>query len=70
MLGVNFGRVGFLTTIPADELEAGLRSACSRASYRVVELPTLEVAVDGETRTAVNDAVVASGTLGRMIELE
>jgi NAD+ kinase len=37
--------------------------------YRTVELSTLEVTVGGETRTAVNDVVVAGGTLGRMIEV-
>src|SRR5262245_33693138 len=69
VMGVNFGRVGFLTAIPADELEAGLARAFA-GDYRVVELPTLDVVLDGETRTAVNDAVVAGGTPGRMIELE
>jgi len=69
VLGVNFGRVGFLTTMQADDLESGLARAL-RGDYRVLELPTLEVALNGETHTAVNDAVVASGTLGRMIELE
>jgi len=37
--------------------------------YRTIELSTLEVTVHGETRTAVNDVVVAGGTLGRMIEV-
>jgi NAD+ kinase len=69
VMGVNFGRVGFLTTIQGDELEAGLARAFS-GDYRVVELPTLDVLLDGETQTAVNDAVVAGGTPGRMIELE
>jgi NAD+ kinase len=69
VMGVNFGRVGFLTTMQATELEAGLARAFA-GDYRVVELPTLEVALNGETHTAVNDAVVAGGTPGRMIELE
>ncbi len=69
VIGVNFGRVGFLTTMQADELESGLARAF-RGDYRVLELPTLEVALNGETHTAVNDAVVAGGTLGRLIELE
>jgi NAD+ kinase len=69
VIGVNFGSVGFLTTMQADELEPGLARAF-HGDYRVLELPTLEVALDGETHTAVNDAVVAGGTLGRMIELD
>jgi NAD+ kinase len=68
VLGVNFGRVGFLTSIPADELEGGVRRAFS-GEYAVIELPTLDVRLNGEQRVAVNDAVVASATLGRMIEL-
>ncbi len=68
VFGVNFGRVGFLTAIPADELEAGLRRVFA-GDYRVIELPTLAVELDGERHVALNDTVVASGTLGRMIEL-
>src|SRR5215211_5757038 len=69
VLGVNFGRVGFLTTISAAELEPGLARAFA-GDYRTDELPTLDVRLDGEAHTAVNDAVVAGGTLGRMTELE
>jgi NAD+ kinase len=67
-VGVNYGRVGFLTAIPADDLEDGLKRVFG-GDYRTIELSTLEVTVNGETRTAVNDVVVAGGTLGRMIEL-
>ena len=68
VIGVNFGRVGFLTSIEADELEQGLERAVA-GDYRVVELPTLEVRIGGETYPAVNDVVVTGSTLGRMIEL-
>jgi NAD+ kinase len=68
VIGVNFGRVGFLTSIQADELEAGLGRAFA-GEYRVVELPTLEVSLGGETWPAVNDFVATSSTLGRMVEL-
>jgi NAD+ kinase len=68
VLGVNFGRVGFLTAIPSDELEEGVGRAFA-GDYDVVELPTLEVQLDGDRRVAVNDTVVTSATLGRMIEL-
>jgi NAD+ kinase len=67
-VGVNYGRVGFLTAIPADHLEDGLRRVFA-GDYRTIELSTLEVSVNGETHTAVNDVVVAGGTLGRMVEL-
>jgi len=67
-IGVNFGRVGFLTAMPGEQLEAGLERVFA-GDYRVLELPTLEVTLDGARYSAVNDAVVASGTLGRMMEL-
>ena len=69
VIGVNFGRVGFLSSIPRDELEQGSR-ACSPASSSPSSSPTLEVEAGGERLVAVNDAVVTSGELGRMVELE
>jgi NAD+ kinase len=68
VIGVNYGRVGFLTAIPADRLESDLARVFA-GEYRTVELSTLEVSVGEATYTAVNDVVVAGGTLGRMIEL-
>ena len=68
VLGVNFGRVGFLTALPGDQLEAGLARVFA-GEYAVVELPTLELEARGERHTAVNDVVATSSTLGRMIEL-
>jgi len=68
VIGVNYGRVGFLTAIQADEIEAGLERAF-RGEYQTFELATLEVDVNGATHSAVNDVVVAGGTLGRMVEL-
>ena len=68
VLGVNFGRVGFLASIAADELEHGLARAFA-GDYRVFELPTLEADVDGRRGTAVNDVVAHGAVLGRMAEL-
>jgi NAD+ kinase len=68
VLGVNYGRVGFLTALASDDLETGLARVLA-GELRTIELSTLEVTVGGETTAAVNDVVVAGGTLGRMIEL-
>ena len=68
VLGVNLGRVGFLTSITADSLEKGLRRAFA-GDLELVELPALEASTGGEHWLAVNDVVVASSTIGRMIEL-
>jgi NAD+ kinase len=73
VLGVNFGRVGFLSSMAPAELEDGLARAFA-GELETVELPTLEVEVTegraGAVHVAVNDVVVTSGELGRMVELE
>ena len=68
VLGVNFGRVGFLTSMQADELERGLERAFA-GEFVVVALPTLAASVGEERRSGVNDVFAASSTLGRMVEL-
>jgi len=69
VIGVNFGTVGFLSSITRDGLEAGLARVFA-GEYRIEELPTLDVEVGEEARVAVNDLVVASAVAGRMIRLE
>jgi NAD+ kinase len=68
VFGVNFGRVGFLTSVEAEQLEEGV-SRLFRGDYSVVELPTLAVELGGDTVVALNDAVATSGELGRMVEI-
>lgn len=68
VFGVNYGRVGFLTSCSAAELENGVERAFS-GDYRLLELPTLEVTVDGKRRAAINDIVLISSTHGRVVEL-
>ncbi|MGH2971915.1 MAG: NAD(+)/NADH kinase [Gaiellaceae bacterium] len=68
VIGVNFGRVGFLASIAPDALERDLKRVFD-GEYRVIELPTLEVKLNGDRHVAVNDVVATSGTLGRMVEL-
>ena len=69
VIGVNFGRVGFLTSIEPDRLEADLARVFA-GDYRVVELPTVVTEADGLRAVAVNDVVGASSHLGRMVELQ
>jgi NAD+ kinase len=68
VIGVNFGAVGFLTSMSADALETGLERAFA-GEYDVVELPTLQAQAGSDEHVAVNDVVVASSIVGRMIEL-
>jgi NAD+ kinase len=69
VIGVNFGRVGFLSSMRPEELEAGLARAFA-GELDVVELPTLDVQNGDTAHVAVNDVVVTSGELGRMVEVE
>ncbi len=69
VIGVNFGRVGFLSSMGRRDLEAGLGRVFA-GEYDVVELPTLELELPDTRSVAVNDVVVTSASLGRMIELE
>ena len=70
VLGVNFGRVGFLTTARADELETGRARARSPASYGSSSSRPSQVEREGErVGLAVNDVVVASDVQGRIARL-
>ena len=69
VIGVNFGTVGFLASIARNDLESGLTRVFA-GDYKVEGLPTLDVDVGDERRVAVNDVVVTSSVLGRMIRLE
>jgi NAD+ kinase len=68
VIGVNFGRVGFLSAMEQEQLEAGLERAFA-GDFEVIELSTLACDLGGETRLAVNDVVAHSSTVGRMVEI-
>ncbi len=72
ILGINLGRVGFLTTAMPETLEPAL-DAMVRGEYRLEERRTLEsviVAADGSERRgelALNDVVVRQAGVARAI---
>ena len=68
VVGVNFGEVGFLTSIMAEALDKGLERVFA-GDYMVAELPTLDIEAGSNRQVAINDIVVASSIVGRMIEL-
>ena len=68
VIGVNYGRVGFLASIAPDRVDEDLARVFA-GEYTVIELPTLQLLLDGRTHVAVNDVVATSSVLGRMIEL-
>ena len=73
ILGVNIGRLGFLTAVPSNELPQALKKVW--AGEFEIESRALLTA-DGETHgkqiqlSALNDIVISRGVAPRMIELE
>lgn len=58
--GVNLGRVGFLTTVPKEELGAGLARLLA-GEFIKYPLLGLEAQIGAETYRATNDVVVCKG---------
>jgi NAD+ kinase len=74
LVGINQGRVGFMTDIGYDDMRAGI-GAILEGRYVVEErsLIDAEILRDGKSmlRTvALNEAVVGKGSQGRLIEFE
>jgi NAD+ kinase len=68
VFGINYGRVGFLTSVDGNRLEEALPRALA-GEFRVVELCTLTARAADSSHAAVNDVVVTSSQPGRMVEL-
>jgi NAD+ kinase len=68
-LGVNYGNVGFLASLPRDGWDAGLETILG-GDYRVVELLTVDVQVGGEHRSAVNDVILSRVAPRHVLQLE
>jgi NAD+ kinase len=74
ILGINLGRLGFLTCAPADGLEAALRRL-ARGEYVVEQRMTLDARVrnaEGTERArwrALNDVVLHKGGFARVVTL-
>lgn len=68
VFGVNFGTVGFLAAVERDEAEEGIRRALS-GEIETVELPGVEVSVDGTVALGLNDVTVSRRPHDRVAEL-
>jgi len=73
LIGVNAGRLGFLTNVPADRLAEALRFIWA-GRFRSETRPLIQVSrsSDGKpvTDLAMNDFVIARGEGSRLIELD
>jgi NAD+ kinase len=76
ILGVNLGKVGFLSKVEAGDLETVLAQLVA-GQFRVDERMTLEARImpggrtaEGFVHTALNDVVIARGALARVCRLD
>jgi NAD+ kinase len=68
VFGVNFGTVGFLAAVERDDAAAGIRRAFA-GETEAVDLPGLEVEIDGERLIALNDVSFVRRPQERVAEL-
>ena len=68
VFGVNFGTVGFLAAVERDEARAGIERALA-GELEMVDLPGLEVEIDGEAQIAFNDVSFIRRPHDRVAEL-
>jgi len=68
-LGVNYGNVGFLASLPRDGWQQGLETIL-RGDYKVVDLLTVDVQLNGEHHSAVNDVILSRVAPRHVLQLE
>ncbi|HET7510130.1 MAG TPA: NAD(+)/NADH kinase [Solirubrobacterales bacterium] len=68
IFGVNFGTVGFLAAVERDQAREGIRRALE-GDVEIVQLPGLEVAVDGRKEIGLNDITLVRRPHDRVAEL-
>lgn len=71
IVGINLGRLGFLTDIPANEIQSGLQ-AIKEGKYRIEARDMLRTTVIAENKAptaylSLNDTVISKGDTGRLI---
>lgn len=69
VLGVNVGRVGFLTEIEMDQLEDACE-ALLKDEYTIEKRMMLDVNIDGKSALALNDVVISRGGYSRLIGID
>jgi NAD+ kinase len=68
VFAINYGAIGFLSTVEPWELEDGFRRAL-RGEFDAMELPGLLAATEGGDRIAINDVSFHRRQEGRVAEL-
>jgi NAD+ kinase len=74
ILGVNFGRLGFLTEVTLDELypslESVLAGTAAMQERRLLDATVLRKGSAHHSQVVLNDVVVTRGEISRVIDLE
>ncbi|MFO7732287.1 MAG: NAD(+)/NADH kinase [Candidatus Aminicenantes bacterium] len=68
VMGVNLGRLGFLTEIPVDEAVETLEAILKDGGQLISPRWLLEAKTDAAVFYCLNDVVITKGALARMIE--
>ena len=68
VMGVNLGRLGFLTEVPLDEMYLTVDAFLEGNSKIISSRQMLEADTKGGTFYCLNDFVINKGALGRMIQ--
>ena len=68
-LGVNYGNVGFLAALPREGWVAGLETMLA-GDYRVIDLLTVDVLLNGRRVSAVNDVILSRVAPRHVLQLE
>jgi NAD+ kinase len=69
VLGVNYGNVGFLASLSREKWASELVPLL-QGQYRVIELLTVDVQVNGHNMTAVNDVILSRVAPRHVLQLE
>lgn len=69
VLGINIGRVGFLTEIEMDQLEEACK-ALRQDAFSIESRMMLQVDMEGHTALALNDVVLSRGVYARLIGVD
>jgi NAD+ kinase len=70
VMGVNLGRLGFLTEVPLDEMELSLDSFLAGDEAIISPRWLLEARIMGKDYYCLNDVVLNKSALARMIEFK
>lgn len=69
VLGINFGRVGFLAPVPAEAAEAGLLDVLEGRALVEPRMRIRATLPDGTSGVALNDVVIARPSAGPLLTL-